>query len=129
MTYAHPWYKAQQKLASTTSSESQSELKQATVNRGPRLTDPSRCGDFYEILVVAEAMKRGAIVYKNVGCTGKTDLIIEKDGEKISVDVKSIRSKQAAADGVFLVVVDDRDDSVKWGTKRKRPSGWEDFWS
>ena len=74
-------------------------------------------------------MKRGAIVYKNVGCTGNTDIIIEKDGEKISVDVKSIRSKQAAAPGVFLVVVDDRDDSVKWGTKRKRPSGWEDFWS
>lgn len=74
-------------------------------------------------------MKRGAIVYKNVGCTGNTDIILEKNDEKISIDVKSIRTKKASAPGVFLVVVDDIDDSVRWGNKRRQPKGWEDFWS
>tara|TARA_B100001059_G_scaffold180884_1_gene181736 strand:+ start:443 stop:667 length:225 start_codon:yes stop_codon:yes gene_type:complete len=74
-------------------------------------------------------MERGAHVYKNVGCSGKTDLIIEKNGEKISVDVKANSSHKMPDKGVFLVHVDTKNHAVSWGQKKKYPTNWKDFWS
>ena len=127
MTYAHPWYSQQQKLASSTSSECGSTQKPKAVKAGPRLTDPNRCGDFYEHLVVAEAMKRGAIVYIRTSAVLVTQtLSLKKMPKKFPSMLSRLGVKQASAPGVFLVVVDDIDDSVRWGNKR-RPKGWEDF--
>ena len=103
--------------------------KQSPVIAGLTHTDPSFKGDLYEHIVIVEAMKRGAHVYKNVGCTGKTDMILEKNGEKISIDVKSSSRKQASAPGVFLVLVDVESLEVRWGNKRRQPTNWEKFWS
>ena len=80
-------------------------------------------------MVIVEAMKRGAYVYKNVGCSGKTDLILEKNGDKISIDVKASSSHKSAAPGVFLVHVDVGTNEVKWGVKSRTPNNWESFWS
>lgn len=106
-------------------------LNQSSVTLGPSATkcDPNFKGDVYEHLVIYEAMKRGAIVYKNVGCTGKIDMILEKNGQKVPIDVKSSRRKQAAAPGVFLVIVDAESLAVRWGNKRRQPKNWESFWS
>ena len=70
-TYVHPWYSQQQKSGEFTTSESESTPKQKAVEAGLKLTDSNRKGDIYEHIVIAEAMKRGAHVYKNCGCTGK----------------------------------------------------------
>ena len=105
------------------------EQKQSQVTAGPRHTDPNFKGDLYEHIVIVAAMERGAHVYKNVGSSGKTDLIIEKDGEKISVDVKASSTHNMPQKGVFLVHVDTCNHVVSWGQKTKYPTNWKDFWS
>lgn len=108
-------------------SESMPKPKAEAVGQTP--TNPNFKGDLYEHVVIVEAMKRGAYVYKNVGCSGKTDLILEKNGEKISVDVKASSTHNTAARGVFLVHVDVGTEEVRWGVKSRTPKGWENFWS
>ena len=79
MTYAHPWYTAQLRQESSTTSDVELTLNRPLATPGRTHTDsPSFKGDLYEHIVIAEAMKRGAYVYKNVGCSGKTDMIIQK---------------------------------------------------
>ena len=128
-TYQHPWYSAQLNLGSITTLESESTQKPNQEVLGQTLTDPNFRGDLFEHIVIVEAMKRGAHVYKNIGCTGKTDMILEKNGEKISIDVKSSTRNQASAPGVFLVLVDVESHEVTWGNKRRQPTNWEQFWS
>ena len=127
--YEHPWYIQLQKQENITNLESQLEQRRSRGIVGQTLTDPSFKGDLYEHIVIVEAMKRGAHVYKNVGCTGKTDMIIEKNGEKISIDVKASTRKQASGPNIFLVTVDVDTLQVKWGNKRRQPTNWKDFWS
>ena len=55
---------------------------------GLRLIDTNRLGDIAEYVVITEALKRGAEVFKNVGCTGKTDLVVSMAGRTLHVDVK-----------------------------------------
>ena len=74
-------------------------------------------------------MKRGAYVYKNVGCSGKTDMIIESNGRTIAVDVKASSNKSSAGTGVSLVHVDVDSHDVRWGRPRTITSDWKDFWS
>ena len=57
--------------------------------RGLTLTDTSRLGDIAEYVVITEALKRGAEAFKNVGCTGKTDIVLCHYGEVLRVDVKT----------------------------------------
>ena len=103
--------------------------KQRSDKLGRTHTDPNFKGDLYEKIVMVEALKKGAFVFMNCGCTGKTDLIIEYNDVRIPIDVKASTSKKAAADGVYLVTVDVDSHKVKWGTKRNQPVGLEDFWS
>lgn len=103
--------------------------KQSVETTGDPLTDNNRRGDIYEHIVIVEAMKRGANVYKNVGCTGKTDMILEHNNEKLSIDVKASSTHKCPSPGVALVHVDVGTLSVKWGRPSKAPNGWEGFWS
>ena len=74
-------------------------------------------------------MKRGAHVYKNVGCSGKTDMIIESNGRTIAVDVKASSTNSSPGTGVSLVHVDVDSHNVRWGRPRTITSDWKDFWS
>jgi len=99
--------------------------------------------------VVYEALKRGAEVYTNASCKGKTDLIIGfEEGVVYEFDVKSGNLKQRAngewswrANNAALVtgprwpiVVELREDywKVRWSLDRKKnpkcPEGLEGFW-
>ena len=129
MTYEHPWYTQQQQLANITTCESESTQKPAKEAVGQTRIEPNALGDLYEYIVIIEAIKRGAHVYKNVGCTGKTDLILEKDGDRIPIDVKASSTHKSAATGVFLVHVDVDTHQVRWGVKKRKPEGWESFWN
>jgi len=88
-----------------------------------------------ELYVITEALKRGAEVYKNVGCTGKTDLIIEYNGIKESCDVKSLIDKGKGYYSWRLgdttatpIGVHPETFEIKWHPKRI-PEGLENFWS
>jgi len=103
---------------------------------GLKLTDTSRLGDIAEYVVIAEALKRGAEVYKNVGCTGKTDVVIGLSGKTLQIDVKveewDIRSNSYYSPGLSgatkdRVLVNPSTWQVRW-PKGKAPEGWESFW-
>ncbi len=64
-----------------TTSESQSQQKQASETVGRKRTNSSRIGDVYELAVAYEAMLRGAEVFRNLSCVGNTDLVLEKDAK------------------------------------------------
>jgi hypothetical protein len=54
--------------------------------------EKNRKGDMAEMLACAWLMRHGYEVFRNVGCTGKADLMIYKPGKKAErVDVKCIR--------------------------------------
>jgi Holliday junction resolvase-like predicted endonuclease len=90
---------------------------------------PSFKGDLYEHIAIVEAMKRGAYVYKNVGCSGKTDMIIQKGDITLHVDVKASSSHKCPARGVSLVHVDVDTHQVRWGRPRTIPTLWSEFWT
>ena len=104
---------------------------------GLKLTDTSRLGDIAEYVVITEALKRGAEVYKNVGCTGKTDVVIEFNGNALHVDVKvekwDVRSNSYYSPGISgaikdRVFVNPSTWQVRW-PKGEAPKGWESFWN
>jgi hypothetical protein len=126
----------QLKLENTTISESQSPLKLVPEVRGLTLTDTNRLGDIAEYVVITEALKRGAEVYKNVGCTGKTDIVLCNCGEVLHVDVKTEewdpRSNKYYSPGKagaveHRVLVNPETWKVRWPFG-KAPEGWEMFW-
>ena len=63
---------------------------QSPETTGQTVTDNNRKGDILEYHVALEAWKRGAEVYFNAGCTGSTDLILEKGYQILKCDVTSI---------------------------------------
>lgn len=103
---------------------------------GQAHTDRSRKGDYWEYFVILNAWERGAEVYKNVGCTGKTDLIIVSDGKILEVDVKVLCQNKPGYYGTNsrhskakkpVVVVHPVTKEIRW-IRGKEPKGWENFW-
>ena len=130
MTYAHPWYTAQLRQESSTTSDVELTLSRPQAKPGRTHTDsPSFKGDLYEHIVIAEAMKRGAYVYKNVGCSGKTDMIIQKDDITLHIDVKASTTHKSPGIGISLVHVDVDTHKVRWGRPNSIPTLWSEFWT
>ena len=131
----------QQELANITTLEYLSPPKQNQEKTGQKSIknlSTNRQGDAAELIVVVEAWKRGAEVFRNVGCTGKIDLVLRKpDGALLAVDVKSIcrngNGQFTASSNVYratevVVLVHPYTEKVRW-VRGKAPLGWEDFWS
>ena len=134
--YEHPWYNQLQLLENITTSESQLLQNPVQVKPGLILTDRSRLGDIAEYTVVTEALRRGANVYKNVGCTGKTDLILEYNSMTLHIDVKlekwdykqqMFKSRGSGKAIKPRVLVNPETWQVRW-VKGKAPQNWETFW-
>ena len=134
--YEHPWYTQLSLQDNTTTYESQSQPKQALGQPGLTPINTSRLGDIAEYVVITEALKRGAEVFKNVGCTGKTDIVFSLDNLTLHVDVKVEKLHQS---GRYLsygtckavvprVLVNPETWQVRW-VKGKAPKGWETFWN
>ncbi len=102
-----------------------------------------RDGDYWEYYVSLEAWKRGAEVFRNLGSSGKVDLILLKDGETLLCDVKQngryrIYNNPPDYDyhqtglstvekNVYMICIHPISLKISWNTKRV-PLGWEDFW-
>ena len=151
-TYQHPWYTQQLQLENTTNSDAQLQQKQSKGKTGHKFINKystNRLGDICEQFVVYEALKRGAEVYTNASCKGKTDLIIGfSEGVIYEFDVKSGNLKQnkngtwswrannaaLVSEPRWPIVVELREDywKVRWPLDRKRnpkcPEGLERFW-
>jgi hypothetical protein len=87
-------------------------------------------------VVITEALKRGAEVFKNVGCTGKTDIVLYQYDQILHLDVKLMewdkRSGTFYSPGVSgatkpRVLVNPKNWTVRW-PQGKAPEGWEMFW-
>ena len=141
--YEHPWYAAQLELESTTTSDAPSKLKPRPETTGPKSTDLNRKGDYWEKHVIMSAWERGAEVFPNAGCSGKTDMVLKIDDQLYSIDVKTMRWKPDSGtwrspagklpDGIWLVLVNPETRDIRWanfrGTERPNcPPGLEDFW-
>ena len=145
-TYQHPWYIALQRLANTTTYESQSKLKPSKEKTGRRSTDDSRTGDISESIVETEAWKRGAEVFPNKGCTGATDIVLKINGILVEIDVKTevfktMKGREGwwgvgsvkPTEGVHIVLVNPSTETIRWRQFRNKkldcPPGLEDFWN
>ena len=131
----------QLELGNTTTLESPSQQKQSQETIGQKSIkslNSNRQGDAAELIVVVEAWKRGAEVFRNVGCTGKIDLVLKHhNGSLLAVDVKRLCRN---GDGIFtassnpynatevVVLVHPYTEQVRW-IRGKAPEGWEDFWN
>ena len=142
-TYVHPWYLARRRLESTIQSGAESTQSPKRETLGLRRTDinPNRAGDLAEQFVILLATWKGAEVFPNVNCTGKTDLIIKFNDIIFEVDVKLARpnnnnswrgdTDQVKAP-VYPVLVLPEGDIFEWKVKwvaKKYPTGLEGFWS
>ena len=135
--FVHPWYIQQQLLESTTTSDVESTQKQKLETTGQKSTDSNRAGDIAEHYVIVEALKRGAEVYKNVGCTGKTDLVIDFNGVVEKCDVKTLGQGTPGTAKTWIrstgksvstpIGVNPDTWEIKWHPKRT-PEGLESFW-
>ena len=123
-----------QRQANITDLDVQLQLKQNQEKTGAKSIDTNRKGDFWEYHVALEAWRRGAEVFMNIGRTGKTDLVLEKDGNLLKVDVKQMRKQ----DGIWKscgrkkydshhVLVNPETREIRW-IKGWIPAGWENFW-
>ena len=155
MTYVHPWYIQQLKLENITTCESESTQNPQQVTLGQRRTDLSgnRKGDIAEQYVCLIAQWKGAEVFTNTGCDGKTDLVLKIEDQLVEIDVKlarwqeaetgsySWRSSQASLVNlpVYPVLVIPEGDIMEWKIRWKKtsnqhspphcPPGLENFWS
>ena len=137
-SYQHPWYKVQNEPENTTTYDFQSKKKLSLGTTGQKHTNSSRIGDIYELVVAQQAMLRGAEVFRNLSCVGDTDLVFQKNGEVLRIDVKCMelyapgkwKANNAAKPlpGVYHVYIDPENWRPRWN-KRHVPTGWEDFWS
>ena len=155
MTYVHPWNIQLQLLENTTKLDAESTLNPAKESLGRRRTDlnNNRKGDIAELYVSLIAQWKGAEVFRNLGCTGKTDIVLKIDGNLVEIDVKlasyyktdrsycwvcnKARKVQLP---VYPVIVIPDGDIMDWKIRWKKlttapnspphcPSGLEDFWS
>jgi hypothetical protein len=150
--YQHPWYKQQELLENTTTSESKSKPKQKPETTGPKSTSSNRTGDYWEHHVMMKAWEKGAEIFPNLGCDGKTDMVLKIDGSLYEIDVKTMRwnfikgcwhsSHKVHAPGVYAVHVNPETRVIRWAFEHgctgnnKNPSnnryqcppGLEGFW-
>ena len=140
MTLSSPSKIQQLELENTTTCEFQSQQKHNLEKTGQKYIknlQNSRQGDAAELIAVLAAWKRGAEVFRNVGCTGKTDIVLQKpDGSLLAVDVKSATVNGQGGFGAnsnmtkateTVVLVHPYTEEVRW-IKGKEPLGWEGFW-
>lgn len=153
MTYEHPWNTQLRLLESTTKCESELTQKPVKASLGQRRTDLSknRVGDIAEQYVCILAQWKGAEVFTNIGCDGKTDIVLKIDGNLVEIDVKmaaylkngkGIYCWTASAYRVELpvypVIVEPDGDIMNWRIRWKNssnsnsqphcPPGLENFW-
>ena len=115
---------------------------------GPKSTNTSIKGDYWEYYAAIVALEKGAEVYRNMCCVGPIDMVLRINGEIVLVDVKvkawdeggqHFRANHGATipEGVYGVAVDPSTKRVSWynkhgmNTTQKRfrcPPGLEDFW-
>lgn len=140
--YEHPWYTQLSLQDSTTTFELPSQQKPKLGTVGQRFTDPSRKGDLAEQLVGLIATWKGAEVYKNINCTGKTDLILNINDTLYELDVKLARLN-AVTGGWFAntytveapvipVLVVPNGDIFEWKIqwiRNRYPKELENFWT
>ena len=127
--------------------------KLAKETLGQRRTDlePNRKGDIAEQYVCLMAQWKGAEIFTNIGCTGKTDIVLKIDGNLIEIDVKLARfhprdkcwncpNVSSVKLPVYPVMVLPEGDIMDWKIRWKNitkgrdspphcPPGLEDFWS
>ena len=152
MTYEHPWYGEQLRLANTTNLDAQLPQKPQKASLGRIRTDLSdnRKGDLAEQWVQIIAAYKGAEIYPNRYCDGKTDLILKIDDLLAPIDVKlaswdqrhscwrSTRASEVELP-VYPVIVIPEGDITDWKIRWKNvtsahnspphcPPGLEDFW-
>ena len=140
MILSSPSKTQQLDLVSTTKCEYQSQRNQNQDKTGQKSIkdlNTNRQGDAAELIVVIAAWKRGAEVFRNVGCTGKTDIVLQKpDGSLLAIDVKSLcrngDGQYTASSNAYnatetVVLVHPHTEEVRW-IRGKAPVGWEDFW-
>ena len=85
---------------------------------------------------------KGCEVFENIGCTGKTDLVIvHPELGPLQIDVKCAKLYQGKWGAqhthnvkapVWPVVVEPEGDIADWRVrwvKNRAPQGWEDFWA
>ncbi len=141
------------KPASTTTSESQLPQKVRSETPGQTFTNfhDKRKGDLGELYVQLIATNKGAEVFPNLNCTGKTDLILKIGDQLVEIDVKmaswSKRDNNWVAPKasyvklpVYPVIVIPEGDIMNWKIRWKNsdssntmttphcPPGLEDFW-
>ena len=135
-TYQPALNTVQDTQENTTNSESQSQQKQPSVIAGPKRTDKTRKGEYWETYVQLKAWEKGAEVFLNAGSTGPIDLIILWDGKILTCDVKSMdygrdrfrhQRPHTVADGVQLISVNPETKQISFPPNRT-PAGWETFW-
>ena len=136
-TCNQPCYTQPSLLENSTNLEFQSKLKPNKEQIGLRFTDNNRTGDYYELLVTMAAWEKGVEVFKNVGCTGKIDLVFARGvNDLLSVDVALMRMNGQGYYGaagtisskvVTPVLVHPITRQIRW-LKGREPEGWEDFW-
>tara|TARA_Y100000401_G_scaffold12270_1_gene8375 strand:+ start:177 stop:491 length:315 start_codon:yes stop_codon:yes gene_type:complete len=103
-----------------------------------KFTDDNRTGDYYELLVALAAWERGVEVFRNIGCSGKIDLVFARGTKDLlSVDValmsKNGQGRYGANSNIYdkvatPVIVHPITKQIRW-VKGKEPEGWEDFWA
>ena len=111
---------------------------------GPKLIEPNRLGDLAEKWVSMIASWKGCEVFENIGCTGKTDIVLVHPvlgalqiDVKCSLWNKSLKSwarqgSRVKDPDVWAVEVTPEGDianwKISWGYKQT-PPGWDGFWS
>ena len=134
-----------QPLENITTLESPSQQKPKPETIGPKSTDSTKKGVFWEKEVSRECALRGYNVFMNEYPTGAVDLVIGINGEYYPFDVKTDRwnyesgewraaNGSKIADGVWGISVNPETARIRWpnyqGTNRpKCPPGWEDIWN
>jgi hypothetical protein len=82
------------------------------------------------------AWKKGAEVFKNIGCSGDTDLVISHKGHLLKCDVKVMTKRGRnyyapqigrVAPGVYMIAVHPITHQISWHPKTV-PAGLENFW-
>ena len=145
MTLNSPSKTQQLELGNTIKCEYQSQQNPSLEKTGPKSINVNnkRDGDYWEYYVSLEAWKRGAEVFRNLGSSGKVDLILLKDGETLLCDVKQNgryriynnppdydyhqTGLSSVEKNVYMICIHPISLKISWNTKRV-PIGWEDFW-